>query len=103
MIDRKCPQCRDKAAVAEFVNEKGRFARLWKCQYCGAVWGVPLWDYVNRDNPHDFGLEPWMGNEPTKSLGSILLAFVQCDQARPVMFAMAIIVIAGSLFLRHWL
>ena len=54
-------------------------------------------------DPHDFGLEPWMGNEPTKSLGSILLAFVQCDQARPVMFAMAIVVIACSLFLRHWL
>ncbi len=73
MIDRICPRCRGKAAVTIFKNEMGRFAKLWKCEQCGSVWGVPRWDAVARDNPYDFGLEPWSQNQAARKLSRTLV------------------------------
>jgi hypothetical protein len=68
MIERKCPTCEGRAAITVFVNEFGQFAKLWKCERCSAVWGVPVWDYIARDNPHAYGLEPWTEHEIDKNL-----------------------------------
>jgi hypothetical protein len=67
MIDRICPKCGGKAAVTIFENEIGQLAKLWKCEQCAAVWGVPQWNVFARDNQYDFGLKPWSQNEASGS------------------------------------
>ena len=66
MIERTCPTCWGKASTVVFRNELGQVAKLWKCEQCEAIWGVPTWDFVARENKYDFGLEPWVEDDVVK-------------------------------------
>jgi hypothetical protein len=104
MSDRKCPNCKGKAVVTVFINEMGQFAKLWKCQRCLAVWGVPTWDYVAHDISADFGLEPWNeDSEPNRSptfkqsLRSVFRVFHFSSKGRVAQIAIVVGGVAGCL------
>jgi hypothetical protein len=108
MIDRLCPTCRGRAEVTIFKNEHGKVAKLWKCQLCLAVWGVPEWDYVAHDLAYDFGLAPWTKCEDSTSLIGkqsplVLNVVTTCYSRRPFVIALLVILMATVLLLRHWL
>jgi hypothetical protein len=95
MIDRVCPKCSGRAVAKVFKNEREKFAKLWECQRCLSVWGVPQWNYVARDLKDNFGLAPWRERE----CGNV----TSHPCRRPVVIALLFIVVGTALFLRHQL
>jgi hypothetical protein len=93
MIDRVCPRCSGRAVVTIFENERGMFCKLWKCEGCPAVWGIPLWNPTAHDLPYDMGMVPWVERESRYGSARSLSLTSQEDR-RPVLIALLVIVVA---------